>query len=166
LPSFSDSECGIHPKAQELAAILINSSQQLHPKLVCNSTLAQAANAKAKLMAENKRVDHILNRQTPNQLLRSYGIDLPRIYEPSGNQVEAISGGKETAQSAFDYFMTSPPHKAHLLGENEFYKTQNEIAVGYYYDFYTPHEHYWVVYVTAFDGKDTDKYSFQEVPSK
>ena len=164
--SNANNDCGIHPKAQELARILINSDQQQHADLVCNSKLAKAANAKAKIMAENKRVDHFLNHQSPNQLLRSYGLKLPSIYEAIGNQVEAISGGMKSAQSAYDHFLSSPPHKAHLLGENDFYKSQNEIAVGYYYDFYTPHEHYWVVYVTASKNADMAEYSFTEVSSK
>jgi uncharacterized protein YkwD len=152
--SYSNEECGLHPKAQEFAKLLMNSSIQKHPNLTCNKRLAEAAAHKAKLMAENKRVDHFLDYQSPNQLLRSYGLVLPRIYELIGNQVEAISGGKKTAKSAFEYFLTSPPHKAHILGEGEFYKTQSEMAVGYYYDYQTPHEHYWVVYVT---GLDDDK---------
>lgn len=157
-------DCGIHPKAQELANMLIESNQQQRLKLTCNMKLAQAAAHKAKLMAEHKQVAHVLDYMSPNRLLIEYGVKLPRIYEVNGNQVEAISGGKTDAKSTFDYFMSSAPHKSHLLGEGEFYKTQNQIAVGYYYDFYTPHEHYWVVYVTGIAGDELPYFSF--MPAK
>ncbi len=152
--------CGEDRQSMVLAKWLIESDGQQRQELTCNKTLSLVALDKAKAMAKDGRVAHNINNTTPNQLLRMAGISLPKIYEITGNQVEAVSGGKKTAIETFDYFMTSPDHKAHLMGENSFYLKQNTIGVGHYYDVNTSHMDYWVVYITALNDKNEKTNTF------
>ena len=153
-------DCGDSSKAISLAKLLIESEGQHRNNLVCNKVLSQVAFEKAKAMAIESRVDHNINHSSPNELLTAAGIELPRLYEIIGNQVEAVSGGKDNAQDAFNYFMTSIDHKEHLMGENEFYLKQNNIGVGHYYDIGAQHMEYWVVYITALRGDNEELMSF------
>jgi uncharacterized protein YkwD len=150
--SFDD--CGESENAVALAKIIINTIKQRRQKLNCSKELSLIAAQKAKEMALEEIVSHVINNTTPNEKLRKAGIILPRIYKIVGNQVESVSGGKSLAQETFDYFMTSPVHKAHLLGENEFYLKQHSIGVGHYFDNESNHSDYWVVYITAFRDED------------
>lgn len=147
-------DCGGNPKAIILAKLLIESNGQQRKNLVCNKVLSQVAFEKAKAMAKESMVDHNINHSSPNQLLTAAGVELPTSYEIIGNQVEAVSGGKESPQEAFEYFMSSTNHKEHLMGENDFYLEQNQIGVAHYYDIGTRHMEYWVVYITSFRGEN------------
>ena len=152
--------CGFNKQARNLAKIIINSENQQRKQLLCNEMLAKLADKKAKQMAEVDRIRHDIYHVSPNQFLRTQGFALPALYEIVGNQVEAVSGGMETAQETFDYFMTSIEHKKHLLGENDFYMAQNQIGVGFYEDVSKKYEQYWVVYITKKQGGD-DKPRFK-----
>lgn len=145
--------CGEDKNSKALAKLIVESKNQQRKELFCNKKLALAAKEKAKAMAEANRIDHNINHITPNEWLRNFGIQLSATYQVLGNQVEAVSGGEESAVDTFNYFMTSPPHKAHLLGEKNFYLKQNQIGVGFYYDESKKHEFYWVVYITSLANK-------------
>jgi len=145
--------CGLNNQSIKLAKIIINYEGQNRIQLYCNKALAKAANIKAKQLATVDRIRHNIYNTSPNQFLRAQGFQLPILYEVIGNQVEAVSGGKTTPQETFDYFMTSSEHKKHLLGENDFYRSQNQIAVGFYEDKSKKYEQYWVVYITKKKSK-------------
>ena len=150
--SFND--CGENDNAVALAKIIIKTINQRRLKLTCNKELSQIAAKKAKEMAKEETVSHVINNTTPNEKLRQGGVILPRLYKIIGNQVESVSGGKSLAQETYEYFLTSPSHKAHLLGENEFYLKQDSIGVGHYFDKQSNHSDYWVVYITALRNED------------
>lgn len=165
--------CGTNKQSVELAKLIMTSNNQLRSKLECSSKLSVAANLKALAMASKNKVSHNIENISPNQHLKNNGIALPFKYPVIGNQVEAISGGKKTAPSTFDYFMTSEDHKAHLLGENSFYQEQNQIGVGFFYDKNSKHGYYWVVYITSLreDGEKIEvfpktKYVFAKKTKK
>jgi uncharacterized protein YkwD len=143
-------DCGENENSVLLATLIIKAINQRRQKLNCNKKLSLIAAKKAKEMALEETVSHVLYNTTPNEKLRKAGIILPRMYKIIGNQVESVSGGKSLAEETYDYFMTSPTHKAHLLGENDFYLKQHSIGVGHYFDHESNHSDYWVVYITAF----------------
>lgn len=148
--------CGLDRKSQKLAQLVVEAKGQLRKTLVCNQALAEAANKKAKQMAESGKVAHYINHISPNELLNNAGIELPFNYDKIGNQVEAVSGGMRTSKKAFQHFLTSETHKSHLLGEEEFYLSQNHIGVGHYRDKNKNHVDYWVVFITELRS-DGDK---------
>lgn len=146
------SSCGVNKQAVELANLIINSENQKRKVLTCNSKLAQAAFEKAKAMSQADKITHNIENKTPNEHLKSFGVELPQHYEILGNQVEAVSGGIKTAKDSFNFFMSSEDHKEHLLGENDFYFQQRHIGVGFFQDLKKAHEYYWVVYITSLMG--------------
>jgi uncharacterized protein YkwD len=152
--STNFSDCGLNHKARNFAQLVMDSTDQHRSKLQCNKKLAEIALEKAKMMSKANDINHNIEHTTPNQLLRSGNIQLPKIYPILGNQVEAVMGGVSTAQESFDIFMTSPDHKAHLLGEGDFLQDQDQIGVAYFYDKDTQYEHYWVIYITRVVQED------------
>ena len=83
------------------------------------------------------------------------------------NQVEAIAGGYETAEDVWLAFKKSEGHRTHLLGEHPFYLEQDEIGVGFYKEWYSPHVEYWVDYLTKGKSKDqTNPFKDKELPNK
>ena len=140
-------DCGLHPKAQKLAQLIVEDKKQNRSTLICNPLLAQIALAKAQEMAELGRVDHI-GRSGANRRLIEAGYPLSKIYPRMfQNNVEAIAAGFSDPKEMWQQFKNSDGHRTHLLAEHEFYALQNEIAVGYYRNKKTAHVDYWVVYV-------------------
>jgi len=142
------SNCGLSQQAIDLANLIIEANNQQRKQLHCNSQLAELALIKAKIMAKANQIRHRIDHTTPNELLRNNGIMLPKNYGIFDNQVESIMGAVKTAQESFDIFMTSAGHKYHLLGEDEFLLSQNQIGVGFYKDEDSEHVYHWVVYIT------------------
>jgi hypothetical protein len=139
--------CGLHPKAIKLAQLIIRDPKQKRAKLSCNPVLAKVADEKAREMAELKRVTHI-GKRGANIRLRDAGYQLAKIYPGMmSNNVEAIAGGISSPEDVWTAFKESNEHRMHVLAEHEFYLLQDEIGVGYFYDWHTPHVDYWVIYI-------------------
>ncbi|MBY6185612.1 CAP domain-containing protein [Marinobacter hydrocarbonoclasticus] len=144
-------ECGLHPKARELARLIIVDPEQKRPALRCDGLLAMVAQEKAREMAERKHVSH-LGEGGPNARVANAGYPLDRRYDVGlGNQIEAVAGGYSEAAEMWEAFKASSGHRTHLLGEQPVYREQDEISVGYYFDWEAPHIDYWVVYVARKD---------------
>ncbi len=147
------SNCGLTPQAQKLAKLIIENPEQQRIELKCNPLLAKVAQDKAKEMSELGRVTHI-GHSSANQRLIDAGYPLAEIYpRVMSNQVEAISGGLSTAEEAFKGFFNSEDHHMHLMAKHEFYMLQNEIGVGFHYEWSSPHVEYWVVYIAHQEPK-------------
>lgn len=143
-----DYSCGFHPQARELANLIINDQSQQRTHIVCHPLLAQAAEDKARIMADYGMVRHNLGG-SPNSRLLDIGFPIPRVYSGvMGNQVEAVAGGYSTAKSVWNAFKDSTAHRTHLLGEIEFYRDQQYLGVGFFVDPTAPHVEYWTVYLT------------------
>ncbi|SHG83421.1 CAP domain-containing protein [Ferrimonas marina] len=140
-------ECGLHPKARELAVAIIQDSQQQRLRLRCDGMLAVVAQRKAREMAQRGSVSHIGGGGANSRVVAA-GYPLDKRYGIGiANQIEAVAGGIADVDEIWDAFKDSPGHRAHLLGEHPVYLQQDEIAVGYHHDWETPHVDYWVVYV-------------------
>ncbi len=134
-----------------MADSLIQSIQkhqhQQRNTLECNAKLNEIALIKAKLILESQDIWHDAGHMTPNQLLRHHGFKLPKTYPHFGNQVEALAGGEETVDEVFTDFLNSEPHRKLLLGEDAFFKSQDQIGAAFIKDLSTEHEYYWVVII-------------------
>jgi len=149
-------ECGLHPKARELARLIIQDPDQKRASLKCDGLLAVVAHQKAREMAERRHVSH-LGASGANARVVNAGYPLDRRYEVGlGNQIEAVAGGFAEPSEMWEAFKASVGHRIHLLGEHPLYNEQDEISVGYYYDWNTPHIDYWVVYVARKDDSSPD----------
>lgn len=145
--THSFNACGIHPKAAQLAQLIIEHDEQQRFHLECHPTLALTAAKKAQAMASNQRIEHNLDYSAPNALLESHGYILPAAFLPTSNQVESIAGGSKTAKKTLHNLINSKSHRSHMLGLTDFHQQQVHIGVGYHYNPDTPHEHHWVIHI-------------------
>ena len=156
--------CGLNKKSKILAKMIIEDPLQQRKILRCNSLLSNIADHKAKEMAMLGRVTHI-GLNPANKRLIDAGYPLSRIYPRFlENNVEAIAGGLSLPSEMWADFKNSEGHRMHLLAEHDFYKLQDEIGVGFYYDKKSPHVEYWVVYIAH--QKEAQKYDGEIAKSK
>ncbi|MCB1583297.1 MAG: hypothetical protein R3E90_15840 [Marinicella sp.] len=141
------SPCGNNEQAEALIQQIRLHKHQQRTTLECNIKLNEIALIKANLILQSKDIWHDAGHMTPNQLLRHHGFKLPRTYPYFGNQVEALAGGEETVEEVFTDFLESEPHKKLLLGEDEFFKSQDQIGAAFIKDLSSEHEYYWVVII-------------------
>lgn len=143
----NESSCGNNAIAAELIDLIKNHKNQQRGVLSCNKSLNKIANIKAGIIIESKDVWHNAGHMTPNQLLRHHEFRLPKTYPIFGNQVEALAGGEHSAEEVFDDFLNSEPHRNLLLGEDDFFKSQDQIGAAFIKDLSTDHQYYWVVII-------------------
>lgn len=160
--------CGNSAQAQKLAKLIAEDWQQNRKHLRCNKTLAKIAQAKAQRMSEYGLVAHNLGG-SPNLELEKANYLLPKYYgrNHASNNVEAIAGGYRNAEEVFDGFKRSAGHRSHILGEVDFYLEQDEIGVGFFYEWESPHVEYWAVYIAK--GLKPNQNNFDgagEIPNK
>jgi len=144
----NETTCGNTEQAKALSLLIANDSRQQRKVLLCNPTLVALAEDKAKDMADRGLVSHFLGG-SPNTRIRNAGLTLPEYYgDAMSNQVEALAGGYITADDVWYALKTSTSHRQHLLGELPFYEEQDQIGIGFYKDYSTPHVEYWAIYLT------------------
>ncbi|MDY6926739.1 MAG: CAP domain-containing protein [Pseudomonadota bacterium] len=159
------SACGFNQQAIALATLIQHDPGQQRQRIQCHPLLAQAAEDKARIMADYGMVRHNLGG-SPNTRLRDIGFPLPRYYSGlMGNQVEAVAGGYRTPASVWKAFKSSEDHRLHLLGELDFYREQEYMGVGFFSDPQSPHIEYWVVYLTKAADEDPVP-DFEFIPNK
>lgn len=140
--------CGENTPSTRLALLIASDPGQRRPELRCSPKLSRIASARARELAEEGRISHFTNGLAPNLRLRQAGYPLPREYPHGGaNQVEAIAGGYAGPEEVWEAFKRSERHRAHLLGEHDFFREQDEIGVGFHRLRESPHVEYWVVFV-------------------
>jgi len=135
------------PAEAEIIRHMQDHPDQGRPTLIVHGTLMQVAEAHAADMAERGYFDHINpDGVNANGRVIDAGYALP--YPRDANNIESIAGGYATAQAAWDAWMDSDAHRAHLLAEDDFFAAQIYVGVGYVYVEGSEYGHYWVV-VTA-----------------
>ena len=140
----------LSPEEAEVEKYLRAQSGQQHPTLKLNSILVEQARRKAKDMAERVYFDHVdPDGFGPDYWVLKAGYQLPDYYgtDPKANYIESIGAGYADAASVWNAWMLSQGHRAHLLGENQFYRNQIEFGIGYYYKANGSYSHYWVVLI-------------------
>jgi uncharacterized protein YkwD len=159
--------CGVNEEARSLAHLILKDNAQQRQQLTCNRLLSQLAQQKADEMARTGMVQHNLGG-SPNSRLRQGGYPLPAYYGFGlDNQVEAIAGGYENAEVVWEAFKKSKSHRQHLLGELEFYLEQDELGVGFVYQWASPHVEYWVVYLAKHNREPAQhEFKKEQVPNK
>lgn len=146
-PSSSVSGCSLNTAEQEVATRAISHPDQGRGTMICDSTLAQEAREKAMDMATRGYFGHVdPDGFGPNYHVRNAGYNLPNWYssDPNANNIESIAAGYATPAAAWQGWLNSAGHRAHVLGESSFWADQTHYGVGYYYDPDSYYKHYWV----------------------
>ncbi len=142
------SEAALNSQEQALANLVIaNRGQHIGP-MELDATLCAVARAKAADMARRRYYAHVNpDGHGPNWLVRAAGYPLPDWWgtDPAANYIESLDASEPTAGEAWNAWMGSPGHKAHILASTAFYRDQTSFGVGYYYDAASPWRHYWVI---------------------
>ena len=141
------------PEEQKLASLLTSASGQRRDRsqMRPDDRLTQVARARAMDMAKRHYFDHVNpDGVAANALVRATGYQLPSFWptSPKTNSIESIGAGYATAEEAWKGWMSSSPHKAHLLATDSFYRDQTSYGIGHYYDSGSQYKHYWVI-ITA-----------------
>lgn len=142
--------CSMSSQEAELMSLIIGHSAQQRGTLSCHPLLHQVARERANDMAIRDYFGHVNpDGYGPNYLVHQAGFPLKSLYLSSNdaNYIESIAGGSKTAQQTFELFLDSPSHREHLLGNHDFYRTQNYIGVGLVHDNDSTFRHYWVVLI-------------------
>ena len=141
-------DAALNSQEQALANLVIaNPGQHLGP-MQLDATLCAVAHAKAADMARRRYYAHVdPDGHGANWLVRNAGYPLPAWWgtDPAANYIESLDASEPTAGNAWNAWMGSPGHKAHILATTAFYRDQTSFGVGYYYDAASPWRHYWVI---------------------
>ena len=147
LASSKTNACQQDTPAQQLMDMIRHHELQQRPALECSEELNRIAHKKLEVLVVSPEFWHQAGRMTPNQWLRHHGYDLSISYPFIGNQVEALAGGEPEPDDAFQAFLKSQSHRNLLLGQDAFFKAQNQIGVAYLKDPDSDFLHYWAVLI-------------------
>jgi hypothetical protein len=135
----------------------LSSIAQRQP-LAVNTRLTDAAGFKSDEMAEQNYFSHTsVTGETPNQLVRRFGYDLPErvsvggqtfLLPTVGNQIESLAGGRPSAPTALQGLIESTGHRNHLLGVTAHNQVAKEVGIGYRFRDQATYKHYWTVLIT------------------
>jgi uncharacterized protein YkwD len=143
--------CSLNEAESAIAAAMKVHPNQKRAELVCDSTLAAVARARAKDMAERAYFSHVdPDGHGPNYLVSAAGYDLPDWYDrrAAANNLESIAAGYSNPNQAWSAWMDSAMHRLHILGLNDFYASQTRFGIGFYSLDGSPYADYWVI-ITA-----------------
>lgn len=134
----------------DFATHFMTDAAQQRPIMECDPILMRVAQERAGDMAANGYFDHTnLAGQGPNYLVREAGYTLANGYGSAidANQIESIAAGVSysRASSVWMALRGSPFHKMHVLGEDPFFREQNEFGIGYVYNPDSRQKHFWVL---------------------
>ena len=126
--------------------------------LAVNTSLTAAAGFKSEELAKFNFFSHTsVTGETPNQLARRFGYDLPSrvpaggvnyVLPTVGNQIESLAGGRATPSEALQGLIESTGHRNHLLGVTAHNQVAREVGIGYQFLNAATYKHYWTVLIT------------------
>jgi len=139
-----------YPSAEEalIADFMVNDEDQQRPAMQLDPILSQVARERAEDMAARDYFAHVNpDGVAANYLVRQAGYELPAWW-PAGdadNFIESIAAGRSSAAETWMDWMTSTPHRTHILALDPFYRDQTSYGVGYAYSATSLYRHYWVI---------------------
>lgn len=141
---------GLTPEEIDMALEFFHDSGQRRPVMKCNPTLAAVARARAQDMVDRAYFGHVNpNGYGPDWIAERAGYNLPEWYDITrdSNHIESIAAGGSypTAEKAWDALMTSPTHRTHLRGLEQFFIEQSEFGIGRAYSPNSRYRTYWVI---------------------
>lgn len=111
--------------------LLTADQRQQRGRLEVCACLEQAATWKATDVVLHEYWSHrAFNGEMPNYTARRFGCNLPPEYGDNRNYCESMAAGSPDAATMFSSLANSPAHKAHLFGENDFFREQTRVGVG------------------------------------
>lgn len=167
LPIETTAKCEMSETESALLLKLLDDSQQRRTHLRCNQELQAFAQERARDMIARDYFAHITpDRVGPNQMLRDRGYPLPSIYGSTrGNNVEAIAAGLSSVDEVWKGLIDSKDHRAHILGEMDFYLQQDEVGIAHIHDQDSEYGDYWVVIIARRERPNEARYACTPEPA-
>ena len=139
-------DCYMTNGALIFAALLMTDPHQRRKQPRCNSALVEAAQARARSMAEEGYFAHCdPTGKCANAYAVEYGCSLPLGYDPRGNNIESIGAGTSDPYVMYGGLLYSSSHVVHILALSPFFADQLDVGVGFYEKPGSPYTYYWSV---------------------
>ena len=123
--------CWENDKANQFYTLLAADARQQRPALRCDRRLVIAAQARAAALIRDGNWAHVDAQGVwANDYARAAGCVLPATYG-HGNNIESLVAGSPDTQISFAVLGASPGHAPHLFGQNDFFRAQDRIGIGY-----------------------------------
>ena len=125
----------------ELYRLIRSHPEQQRDRLEWDSDLQRVARLRVADMRDRQYIAHTNpDGDGPNMVLLANGVAIPAWYDHArdANNVESLRLGPDDAADALAAFVASPHHRAHILGENDFWQGQKRIGIGCGPDWNTP----------------------------
>lgn len=118
---------------------------QQHPSLIWDPCLELAA----KIRVEQISIEwgHCFQGNCANRIVRAI-CPVPTDYPENGNSIESIIGGVKNPISALTALLGSNSHADHLLGRNEFFRSQNRVGIAFLDRVGSPYTFYYVFLIS------------------
>lgn len=133
--------------ARELFNLIARTFFQGRPHLQWDERLSEVARKRCRDQAIRGWSGHIDPQgKGPNLWVVEAGYMLPEYYSKArdGNNVESVAhAGRGVPKEVLHSWLESPVHRPHVMGENQFYRRQTNIGVGYAYVKNSKYGHYW-----------------------
>jgi len=136
------------PQEQNIADHIVNDPNQHRPFLHLDPILTKVARQRAADMAARGYFDHVDPQGIgPNYKVQQAGYQLPAGWTNpiSLNYIESIAAGRSTADATWSDWMSSQPHREHLLGLDPGYAEETSFGVGFVSAPNSQYLYYWVV---------------------
>ena len=128
--------------------LLVADQRQQRGSLERCADLEAAALWKAQDIAEHGYWSHRDSEGVwPNRRARLGGCRLPSYYADDANYIESLVAGSSNANVMFAALASSPSHRTHLLGLNDFYKRQDKMGVAMASNPDSLYGCYWVIWI-------------------
>jgi uncharacterized protein YkwD len=135
-----------------LGSLLQHSPLQQRPVLNYSFLLHRVANAHAQDMAQRDYFNHLSpDGVAANERVRRGGFSLPPHYAAQANNVESLAAGIFNEVAVWAGLLSSAGHRAHLLGEGEFFRAQNWYGIGVAHNPESRYQIYWVILIAQGD---------------
>lgn len=123
--------------------------EQKRTVLIPLNSLEYGARHKAYDLGDREYFSHLSpDGENANRLARRYENNLPTYYPENGNSIESLLGGTDDPEKMINFLLLSPGHRKHLLGENEFFRRQSYIGIGFEFVSGSPYSFYWCIWIT------------------
>lgn len=138
------------PQIVQLWNLFLSDPGQQRMSKRLNGALMTSAQRKAQDLATRKYFAHTdPSGYGPNYLARQAGYVLASNYGTgnAANNIESLCAGPSDAAGCWAAWLRSTNHKCHVLGENDFYREQYDVGIGFANVPGSPFTFYWVLHV-------------------
>lgn len=147
LPVVSYTKC-LPGEAGTLETLLTTDVRQQRPAMRCSPALSRAAYQRALNLSKTGLLSHCDETgKCANTYAREAGCRLPDSYDPNGTNVESFILGPNNTTVAYTLLALSPSHAAHLFGQNDFFRAQDDYGMAVLRAPGTYYEYYYVFYI-------------------